>query len=53
MTTQNNSGNEAQEPKAPQEPQPPKKQLSAEELQRRRKRIALPLFVLIFLAVMY
>lgn len=53
MTTQNNSGNEAQEPKVPQEPQQPKKQLNAEELQQRRKRVAIPLFVLVFLAVMY
>lgn len=32
---------------------PPQKQLSAEQLQQRRKRVAIPLFVLVFLAAMY
>lgn len=36
---------------APQEPQ--KKELTPEQLQQRRKRIAIPLFVLIFLGAMY
>lgn len=36
---------------APQELQ--KKELTPEQLQQRRKRIAIPLFVLIFLGAMY
>ena len=35
-------------------PEPPqKKELTPEQLQQRRKRIAIPLFVLIFLGAMY
>ncbi|MBS5867326.1 MAG: hypothetical protein KIC70_05160 [Alistipes indistinctus] len=50
MMETNNAG-ETQTPKSPE--QPSKKQLSAEQLQKRRKRVAIPLFVLVFLAVMY